>query len=148
METITYTLTLRTAGLSDAQIRNSILESVECPCGKIDVDGTTATFAVHETATAEDVEALEAALDASDEVISYDSEVTGPVRATASEVATIRAARVDTIARRMMARGVRLSHDQADDLGDVGIDWLRTRLGLTVTTDDRGVLALPATLLG
>ena len=59
--------------------------------------------------------------------------------ATEIQIATIRARRVDDTARAMMASGVTLTHDQADDLGDEAMSWLTSRLGLRVTETDRGV---------
>ena len=54
---------------------------------------------------------------------------------------TIRRARYNATAREIAAHGISLSHEQADEIGDVGCDWLRTRLGLTIETTARGVLA-------
>lgn len=59
--------------------------------------------------------------------------------ATEQQMATILARRVDDVAREMMATGVRLSWAQRDEIGDEASDWLRRRLGLTVTTDEAGV---------
>lgn len=59
--------------------------------------------------------------------------------ATETQIATIRARRVDDTARAMMTAGVMLTHEQADDLGDECLDWLRSRLGLRVAETDRGV---------
>ena len=59
--------------------------------------------------------------------------------ATEEQIATIRARRIDAVARAMMTGGVTLTHEQADDLGEDGVDWLKTRLGLTVRETDRGV---------
>jgi hypothetical protein len=64
--------------------------------------------------------------------------------ATADQIATIRARRVDATAREMMTSGVTLSHEQADDLGDEAIDWLRTRLGLRIETTDTAVVCASA----
>lgn len=64
--------------------------------------------------------------------------------ATETQIATIRARRVDDTARAMMVGGVTLTHEQADDLGDEAIGWLRSRLGLTVRETDRGVECVPA----
>jgi hypothetical protein len=61
--------------------------------------------------------------------------------ATAAQLATIRARRVDETARAMMTSGVTLTHEQADDLGAESLDWLRTRLGLTVEETNSGVVA-------
>jgi hypothetical protein len=59
--------------------------------------------------------------------------------ATEIQIATIRARRVDDTARAMMADGVTLTHEQADDLGDETMSWLSSRLGLTVRETDSGV---------
>lgn len=59
--------------------------------------------------------------------------------ATETQIATIRARRVDDTARAMMAEGVMLTHEQADDLGDEAMGWITRRLGLRVTETDRGV---------
>ena len=61
--------------------------------------------------------------------------------ATAAQIATIRARRVDAIARDMMSTGVTLTHEQADELGDEAMGWLSSRLGLTVRETDSGVEA-------
>lgn len=63
--------------------------------------------------------------------------------ATPAQLSTIRDRRVDDEARDMMATGVTLSHDQADELGDEACDWIASRLGLHVATDDRGVRYTP-----
>lgn len=63
--------------------------------------------------------------------------------ATESQIAAIRARRVDDTARAMMAEGVTLTHEQADDLGDEAMGWLSSRLGLTVTETDSGVECTP-----
>jgi hypothetical protein len=64
--------------------------------------------------------------------------------ATPEQMATIRAMRVDDTARDMMANGVRLTWDQADDLSGEQIDWLYCRLGLGRESCDTGMRFLPA----
>lgn len=64
--------------------------------------------------------------------------------ATESQLATIRARRVDDTAREMMEAGVTLTHEQADELGDEACDWMSRRLGLQMTTDSEGVRFAPA----
>lgn len=59
--------------------------------------------------------------------------------ATKEQMAAIRAQRVDSVARRMMQHGVSLTWAQADEIGDEGTGWLRTRLGLVGTSSDNGV---------
>ncbi len=67
----------------------------------------------------------------------------GPLTATESHLKTIRLRAYDEDARAMERNGVRLTHDQADALGDMRHDWLRTTLGLQMSTDDRWVMFLP-----
>lgn len=55
---------------------------------------------------------------------------------------TIRRQAFDDGARFIVEHGIMLTHDEADEIGDVGFDWLKNRLGLTVTTDDEGVYFL------
>jgi hypothetical protein len=64
--------------------------------------------------------------------------------ATDEQMATIRARRVDDVAREMMTSGVTLSWAQADDLGDEATDWISSRLGLRAETTDRGITYRPA----
>lgn len=60
--------------------------------------------------------------------------------ATEPEVLEILHQRVTDVARRMMAKGVRLTWAQREEIGDAGDGWLRGRLGLSlVTTDGEGV---------
>ena len=59
--------------------------------------------------------------------------------ATDLHIETIRAQRIDATAREMQAEGVMLSHEQADQLDDAALGWLRSRLGLVVRSTDRGV---------
>ena len=60
--------------------------------------------------------------------------------ATETQIATIRARRVDNVARDMMANGVMLTHDQAYDLGDEAMGWLSSRLGLRINAAESGVM--------
>jgi hypothetical protein len=41
----------------------------------------------------------------------------------------------------MAEYGVALTREQADALGDEGMDWLSKRLGLKIKTTDTGVIA-------
>ncbi len=68
----------------------------------------------------------------------------GPIDAIDEHIATIKAGAYNAWAREMSRSGVRLTHDQADKIGDVGQDWLRNRLSLAIETDDRGLIATPA----
>lgn len=56
-------------------------------------------------------------------------------------LSAIRARAVTDATRYVQEHGISLSHDEADDMGDECLDWLRTRLGLRVTTTDTGVVA-------
>ena len=64
--------------------------------------------------------------------------------ATAKQIATIRARRVDDTARAMMRHGVSLTWRQAKAIGDEGCDWIARRLFLVRTTDESGVHFLNA----
>lgn len=64
--------------------------------------------------------------------------------ATDATLSTIRRRAYDDEARRIASEGVYLSHDEADALSDEALDWLRSRLGLRIETDDRGVECRPA----
>jgi hypothetical protein len=63
--------------------------------------------------------------------------------ATSQQLDTIRARAVNDEARAMMARGVTLTHEQADDLGEEALGWIGGRLGLNVRETDRGVECTP-----
>jgi hypothetical protein len=65
---------------------------------------------------------------------------------TIDELNTIDAMRMDDTAREMSRNGVSLSHRDAEAFGADRIDWLRTRLGLIMTSDDRGYHFTPATV--
>ena len=59
--------------------------------------------------------------------------------ATEDALAALRSRAVNAVTREIMADGIRLSHTQAADLGDETMAWIKGRLGLSVTTTDRGV---------
>jgi hypothetical protein len=64
--------------------------------------------------------------------------------ANGEQLATIRARAVNATAYAIARRGITLTHDQVDDLGDEAIDWLMLRLSLHVSIhDDRGVTLVP-----
>lgn len=63
--------------------------------------------------------------------------------ATATQIETIRARRVDDVAREIMRSGVTLSHEQADALGGEALAWMASRLSLSVTETDAGVECSP-----
>ena len=59
--------------------------------------------------------------------------------ATAEQMETIMAQRIDDVARDMMAHGVELSWEQIEEMGETRCHWLVSRLGLKSTTTDDGV---------
>lgn len=63
--------------------------------------------------------------------------------ATESQVAQLRLRAVNDVTRRIMADGVILSPEQADDLGEEVLAWISGRLGLNVRATDRGVECVP-----
>lgn len=67
--------------------------------------------------------------------------------ATINELNTIDAMRLDDTARHMARNGVSLSHRDAEAFGADKIDWLRTRLGLVMTSDDSGYHFTPPTVV-
>jgi hypothetical protein len=64
--------------------------------------------------------------------------------ATETQLTTIRRRAYDDTARALAVSGVVLTHEQADDLGDEAMDWLRTRLGLRIEETAAGVECLGA----
>jgi hypothetical protein len=61
----------------------------------------------------------------------------------AAIILAILARRIDDATRQAAERGVRLSHEEAEEIGEDGLGWCRTRLGLIATTDDAGVMLAP-----
>lgn len=66
-----------------------------------------------------------------------------PIQATEEQIRTIRARAINDTARDMMAHGVTLTHEQADDLGGEALGWMGGRLGLHVQETDTGVSCTP-----
>ena len=64
--------------------------------------------------------------------------------ATAEQIDTIEAMRVDDVAREMMAVGVNFTWDEVDSLSGECEDWLSSRLGLRAESDDTRVRYAPA----
>lgn len=50
---------------------------------------------------------------------------------------------VNDVTRAIAAEGIELTYDEADDLGEVVLDWMHNRLGLTISETDEGVVATP-----
>lgn len=65
------------------------------------------------------------------------------ITATATHLEQLRLRAVNDVTREIAAQGVRLTHEQADDLGEVVIDWMRGELDLAIYTDDVGVTLAP-----
>lgn len=59
------------------------------------------------------------------------------------QINSIRARRVDDATEDLMAYGARMTHAQAEELGEEAVDWLSSRLRLSLTTDDKWVIATP-----
>lgn len=72
-----------------------------------------------------------------------DAATSPAAQATDTQLATIRARRIDDNARAMMVDGVTLTHAQAAELGDDGLAWIADRLGLSVVETDIGVECSP-----
>lgn len=68
---------------------------------------------------------------------------------TAAALSSIRAMRVDDAARDLAMRGAILTHEQADDIGEERLGWVRDRLGLNVSeTTDGTELTPPVHFVG
>ena len=63
--------------------------------------------------------------------------------ATEAQIKQLRAHAVNDVTREIMAHGVKLTWEQADDLGDETIDWMEGRLGLNMRTTDAGITFTP-----
>jgi len=68
--------------------------------------------------------------------------------ATDDQLAQLRRHAVNTVTREIMANGIKLTWEQADDLGDEVIDWMGTRLGLKSRTTDAGIVFSPTRTSG
>lgn len=63
--------------------------------------------------------------------------------ATEPQITQLRRHAVNDVTREIMAHGVKLTWDQAEELGDETIDWMSGRLGLNRQTSDTGVIFTP-----
>lgn len=63
--------------------------------------------------------------------------------ATETQLTALRAHAVNDVTRQIMADGIVLSHEQADELGEETLGWIGARLGLNVTETDTNVLCTP-----
>ena len=64
--------------------------------------------------------------------------------ATEPQITQLRRHAVNDVTREIMAHGVKLTWDQAEELGDETIDWMSGRLGLNRQTSDTGVVFTPS----
>lgn len=60
-----------------------------------------------------------------------------------AQIRSLRAQAVDSVTLEIMAHGIVLTRDQADDLGEPTLDWMAGRLGLDVRETDAGVECTP-----
>lgn len=60
-----------------------------------------------------------------------------------AQLEEIRHHAVNDVTREIMSNGIKLTWDEADDLGDETLDWMRTRLGLKSSTTDSGITFKP-----
>ena|SRR3982750_1129576 len=63
--------------------------------------------------------------------------------ATEPQIVQLRRHAVNDVTREIMARGIKLTWDQAEALGDETIGWMSGRLGLNRLTSDMGVIFTP-----
>jgi len=56
-----------------------------------------------------------------------------------AQLDALRARAINDVTRAIMADGITLTFGDVDDLGDETMAWIGSRLGLSVTTTDRGV---------
>jgi hypothetical protein len=68
--------------------------------------------------------------------------------ATQDQITQLRRHAVNTVTREIMANGIKLTWEQADDLGDEVIDWMGKRLGLKSRTTDAGIIFSPTRTSG
>lgn len=69
--------------------------------------------------------------------------LTNLTTATDDQIEQLRLRAVNETTRGIARTGIRLTWDQADDLGDMISDWMRKRLDLRMTTDHSGVTFCP-----
>jgi len=56
-----------------------------------------------------------------------------------AQLDALRSRAINDVTRAIMADGITLTFGDVDDLGDATMAWIGSRLGLSVTTTDRGV---------
>lgn len=67
---------------------------------------------------------------------------------TPAQLRSLRRRAVNDTTRAIARWGVRLTWAQADDLGELVLDWMRQRLDLTSETDEDGIVFRPAASQG
>jgi hypothetical protein len=63
--------------------------------------------------------------------------------ATDEQIEQLRRHAVNDLTRLVAAEGILLTHDQADDLGEEVLGWMRGRLGVNLKSTDRGIECTP-----
>lgn len=63
--------------------------------------------------------------------------------ARTAQIEQLRCMAVNATTRAIAADGIELTYAQADDLGEVVLDWMTSRLGLSISETDSGVVATP-----
>jgi hypothetical protein len=122
-----------------AQMRALVLADLACGC---DVADASAAVAGWRSAAAEhDDPGVVELIDGlgEDDAALYEELLTEGV------YDALRHRRVDAFSRRVARRGWRLTWAEADGLGEEALAWASRRLGLSVSTDDAGVVLSPAT---
>ncbi|UOF82281.1 hypothetical protein [Caudoviricetes sp.] len=66
-----------------------------------------------------------------------------PVKATQTQIQAIRAQAVNSITREFRTRGITLTHEQSDEIGEIGRSWLINRFLLRAVVTDVGVEFTP-----
>lgn len=64
--------------------------------------------------------------------------------ATEDQITQLRRHAVNDVTREIMRDGIKLTWEQAHELGDEVIDWMRSRLGLGSRTTDDGITFTPS----
>lgn len=67
------------------------------------------------------------------------NQLTTGLQAHEAQLDALRSRAINDVTRAIMADGITLTFGDVDDLGDETMAWIGSRLGLSVTTTDRGV---------
>jgi hypothetical protein len=82
--------------------------------------------------------------DDGDWMVLPSGDVTGLDPVGTRTISSIRARAVNDETREIAAHGGRLTAEEVEEIGEEGVAWLRTRLGLAVEADDEGGVVLTA----